>query len=305
LLGCLTEGGVGLQTGNNGKYIAVRKSTKWAKNILESRPKKLSQAIKDHKITIPKMDKFNDTNKYLESLSEEKIVKLFDDLKEEYGRDIFGQSYIYRLVDDSEVADVDTLTEKEKENGISETKKYYVPYDKGDKDGNRWYLETPFAIAWTKKNVSFLKADPNARYQGYKFYFREGFCWTNVLTTHIKCRKKQKTVHSTESMTFFSMVEDCIPEYYMICMINSQLIAYYVDTFINSTSHCTTGDAKLIPIIVPSKEELNKFEKLFDLATQIKKAEFLNNISKKEIENNLNDIQGKLDKMVENLYYSV
>ena len=35
LLGCLTEGGVGLATANNGKYIAVRKSTKWAKNILE------------------------------------------------------------------------------------------------------------------------------------------------------------------------------------------------------------------------------------------------------------------------------
>jgi hypothetical protein len=57
------------------------------------------------------------------------------------------------LIDDSEVADVEKLTEKEKQNGISGTKKYYVPYDKGDKDGNRWYLETPFAIAWSQKNV--------------------------------------------------------------------------------------------------------------------------------------------------------
>lgn len=40
LLGCLTEGGQGLATANNGKYIAVRRSTKWAKNIIESRPKK-------------------------------------------------------------------------------------------------------------------------------------------------------------------------------------------------------------------------------------------------------------------------
>ena len=41
LLGCLTEGGQGLATANNGKYIAVRKKTKWAKNILISRPKNL------------------------------------------------------------------------------------------------------------------------------------------------------------------------------------------------------------------------------------------------------------------------
>ena len=52
LLGLITEGGVGLQTGNNGKYIAVRKSTKWAKNIIDSRPKKLAEAIRIKKIKI-------------------------------------------------------------------------------------------------------------------------------------------------------------------------------------------------------------------------------------------------------------
>ncbi len=50
LLGCLTEGGQGLATANNGKYIAVRKSTKWAKKIMESRPEKLAKAIESKKI---------------------------------------------------------------------------------------------------------------------------------------------------------------------------------------------------------------------------------------------------------------
>jgi len=181
LLGCLTEGGQGLATANNGKYIAVRKSTKWAKNILESRPKKLAEAIKMHKIQIPGIKKFANESEYLNSLKESQIAELFDKLKEKYGRDIFGQGYIYRLIDDCEIADVDTLTEKEKHCGISEKKKHYVPYDKGDKDGNRWYLETPFAIAWTQKNVGFLKADPKARYQGYMFYFKEGFCFLNII----------------------------------------------------------------------------------------------------------------------------
>jgi hypothetical protein len=130
LLGCLTDGGVGLQTGNNGKYIAVRKSTKWAKNILESRPKKLAEVIKAKKIQIPEMENFASTSDFLTSLSEKEIATLFDRLKEQYGRDIFGQSYIYRLIDDSEIADVDSLTSDEKENGISETKNHYVPYNK-------------------------------------------------------------------------------------------------------------------------------------------------------------------------------
>ena len=156
LLGCLTEGGQGLATANNGKYIAVRKSTKWAKNILESRPKKLLEVVKRYKTAV-KVANEEEAKDYLAALSEEQIATLFDELKEKFGRDIFGQGYIYRLIEEDEMADVETLTQDEKDNGIEPTKKFYVPYDKGDKDGNRWYLETPFAIAWCKENVGFLK----------------------------------------------------------------------------------------------------------------------------------------------------
>ena len=62
-------------------------------------------------------------------------------------------------MDDCAIANVDSLTDDEKENGIETTKPNYVPYDKGDKDGKRWYLETPFAIAWSKENVRFLKTN--------------------------------------------------------------------------------------------------------------------------------------------------
>ena len=103
-----------------------------------------------------------------------------------------------------------------------------------------------------------------------QFYFKEGFCWNNVLTTYIKCKKKQKTVQSTESMSFFSCTNK-VPEYYMISLMNSLLIAQYVDCFINSTSHCTTGDAKLIPIIIPKQVESDEIQVLFNKAYYLKK----------------------------------
>ncbi|SUB93708.1 Modification methylase VspI [Porphyromonas macacae] len=157
LLGCLTEGGQGLATANNGKYVAVRRSTKWAKNIIESRPKKLAEAIKKKKVKVPQIEGFESEKDFLNTLSEHEIADLFDSIKEQYGRDIFGQGYIYKIIEDDELANVEELTDDEKENGIDTSKKFYVPYDKGDKDGNRWYLETPFAIAWSKENVHFLK----------------------------------------------------------------------------------------------------------------------------------------------------
>ena len=180
LLGCLTEGGQGLATANNGKYIAVRSSTKQAANIRNSRPKKLSEAVKKYKIK--ELSNIGNAALYLNKMPEVKIAELFDSLKEKYGRDIFGQGYIYRIIEDSEIANVDELTEDEKENGIDTSKKYHVSYDKGDKDGNRWYLETPFAIAWSKDNVRFLKTNSGKKGEGMpvvrnsQFYFREGFC---------------------------------------------------------------------------------------------------------------------------------
>jgi len=302
LLGCLTEGGVGLQTGNNGKYIAVRKSTKWAKNILESRPKKLLEVVKRYKTDL-KFTNEEEAKAYLATLSEIEIATLFDELKEKFGRDIFGQGYIYRLIEDDEVADVETLTQDEKDNGIDPSKKFYVPYDKGDKDGNRWFLETPFAIAWNKENVGYLKTDPKARYQGYQFYFREGFCWSAINGTRssneLKFRFKQKSVTDVQGMSLHS---NSISSKYIVSICNSDFVSRYTESFVNSTVIFQINDARQIPIIIPASETLETFEKLFNSAIEIKKATFLETISLDESERQLSEIQEKLDTMVNVLY---
>lgn len=303
LLGCLTEGGQGLATANNGKYIAVRKSTKWAENIIISRPKKLEDAIKKN----PKIAKEignKDPYDYLEGLSEKKIAELFDDLKEKYGRDIFGQGYIYKLIDDNEIADVDSLTEAEKENGISTKKNYYVPYDKGDKDGNRWYLETPFAIAWSKENVQFLKTDPKARYQGYTFFFKEGFCWNNVLNPNarlLKAKMKSSSVNDVGSMSLSSL-SDFVPNFYLVCLLNSELLFDYYREFINCTVNIQINDIRQIPVIIPSKDNLEKLRPDFENAVNLKKSVAKNKATEESISVTLNKTEERINDFVDKLY---
>ena len=300
LLGCLTEGGQGLATANNGKYVAVRRSTKWANNILESRPKKLAEAIKKKKIHVPQMDGFANERDFLNSLTEHEIADLFDSLKEKYGRDIFGQGYIYKIIEDSELADVEELTKDEKENGIDPSKNYYVPYDKGDKDGNRWYLETPFAIAWSKENVHFLKTNSGKKGEGMpvvrnpQFYFREGLCWSDINTTYLKCRKKERSIHDVKSMSIFG-VTDIVPEDYIITLINSTFISYYVDNFVNNTQTFQINDARQLPIIVPNNTEKDKALSFVNKAIQIKK-------TNDKFNNELEDIQNEVDEYVKKIY---
>ena len=301
LLGCLTEGGQGLATANNGKYIAVRRSTKWAKNIIESRPKKLADVIARYKPNITGYSSTMTVSEFLNSLTEREIADLFDSLKEKYGRDIFGQGYLYKLIDDDEIADVSLLTDDEKENGIDPTKKIYVPYDKGDKDGNRWYLETPFAIAWSKENVRFLKTNSGKKGQGMpvvrnpQFYFREGFCWIDVNSTYLKARLKGVGVFDVLSMSLFTQTQ--IPDSYFVAIINSELISLYVDNFINNTSHFQINDARQLPIVLPSDEALTKLVGIVNDACSIK-ARIRGN---SEIEN-LNSIQRSVDEYIRGLY---
>lgn len=304
LLGCLTEGGQGLATANNGKYIAIRKTSKWANNVLKARYKKLDEVMRKYNFSIEYLHPYVSTKEFLDNASELEIAKLFDLLKEKYGRDVFGQGFIYRLIDDAEIADVDSLSDDEKADGIDTSKAYYVPYDKGDKDGNRWFLETPFAIAWSKENVHYFKTNSGKKGEGMpvlrnpQFYFKEGFCWNDINTTYLKCRIKGKSVNDVKSMSLYGMIET-VPEFYMVALINSSFVSYYVDSFINNTQTFQINDARQIPIIIPFEKELLEIRTIFNGAVKLKKKEFETSILQTE---ELNSLQYELDKIVASIY---
>ena len=309
LLGCLTEGGQGLATANNGKYIAVRRSTKWAKNIIESRPKKLADVIARYKPNIPGYSSAISASEFHKVKTEREIAELFESLKERYGRDIFGQGYLYKIIEDDEVADVSLLTDDEKENGIEPTKKIYVPYDKGDKDGNRWYLETPFAIAWSKENVRFLKTNSGKKGQGMpvvrnpQFYFREGFCWNNVLNPEarlLKVKLKGASVNDVGSMSLFPLSNLC-PSKYIIALLNSNLLFDFYREFINCSVNIQINDIRQVPIIIPSTSQLNDVESTVIKAIDCRIA--LDSNDKSDlISDYLVNIENELDGFVNSIY---
>jgi hypothetical protein len=294
LVGLVTEGGQGLATANNGKFVGVKYGTKEANRIVETRIEKL-KAANESLGTDYKMP--ND---------ETAIWDLFEKIKTKHGRDIFGQGYLYKIVSENLIADVNNLTSKEKENGIKGSASF-VPYDKGDKDGNRWYLPTPYYIDWSVANVKFLKENSGKKGSGMpvirnpQFYFREGFCWIDVNSTYLKCRLKQKSVHDVISMSLFS-TSQLIPEYYFITIINSSIISELVQCFINNTSHFQINDCRSLPIPVPSSMQLAKCKDLFDKAFQLQEDFFNGKIVLDKKEKELEKVQKEVDKFVTNLY---
>ncbi|WP_051132427.1 Eco57I restriction-modification methylase domain-containing protein [Thermodesulfobacterium thermophilum] len=308
LLGLITEGGQGLATGNNGKYVGVLEGTKWAEKVRKERPEKLWNFIKtQNPKELSNLKSKKDVEDYLNSLSEKEIRKLFDGLKEKYGRDIFGQGWLYRIVSKDEIADVDSLSDDEKLNGIDRDKTY-VPYDKGDKDGNRWWAPTPYYIDWNRENVRVLQTDPKARWQGYQFYFREGFCWNNVSTPineesmFIKCRIKEISVNDVASMSLYTKHLLVSNNKYLVSILNSRFLFNFLKEFINTSVNLQINDIRQLPIIIPTPEQLKEFELIFDRAKRVQEEKFSGKITEKEAEERLEKIQKELDEKVLKLY---
>lgn len=185
--------------------------------------------------------------------------------------------------------------------GIS-SQKVFVPYDKGDKEGNRWYLETPYVIDWSCKSVATLSSDPQARFQNTSFYFKEGFCYSDIKTFFIRCRMKGVSVHDVKSMSLFPIVDDKFPYYYLITLINSHLTATIVYNFLNNTPSFQINDCRMLPIIVPTVAQLRECKELFDSALAIQKKFFAGTITSDERNTRLQEVQDEVDAFVYKLF---
>lgn len=150
-------------------------------------------------------------------------------------------------------------------------------------------------------SVQFLKTNSGKKGEGMpvvrnpQFYFREGLCWSDINTTFLKCRKKEKSIHDVKSMSIFG-VSDLVEEDYIITLINSTFISYYVDNFVNNTQTFQINDARQLPVIIPRKEENEQAVKFITKAIEIKKGV----LSATE---SLDTIQKEVDLYVEKLYH--
>ena len=150
-------------------------------------------------------------------------------------------------------------------------------------------------------SVQFLKTNSGKKGEGMpvvrnpQFYFREGLCWSDINTTFLKCRKKEKSIHDVKSMSIFG-VFDSVEEDYIITLINSTFISYYVDNLVNNTQTFQINDARQLPVIIPRKEENEQAVKFVTKAIRIKKGAVLDNES-------LDTIQKEVDLYVEKLYH--
>lgn len=67
--------------------------------------------------------------------------------------------------------------------------------------------------------------------------------------------------------------DEKVPENYIMALINSNFISKYVDDFVNNTQTFQINDARQLPIIIPTNEQIITICDLVAVAVEQKKSQ--------------------------------
>lgn len=251
LVGLLTVGGVGLQTGKNRNFIAYHSDSPEGQKIIERN---------------------GDGFKYVDQ-NEETV----------------GVGKMGRVINDSHIANVDSLTPEERLNGISgtNTDPVWVPITKGK--GQPYSSPQNWYINWSESSVRKLKSSSDARWQGDDYFFEEGLFISRGGTGDPTIRHTTNAIIDSSGGIYIPTCEKVSVDF-LNGWLNSNPVQELIDVFINGTVNTQVNDIRTVPVIVPSDEQLNEMEHL------VKEA--------KEIQSNSGDVsavQARINKLVKKM----
>jgi len=249
ILGLMTLGGVGLQTGSNEEYLA-----------------------------------------YIDGTESAEEVKRRNDDFEYVTKNENTYSYISRVIPESHVADVSSMSDSEKLNGISgSTDRTWVPVEKGFRQSDVYFKPREVYINWSEDGVEGI--DEEGLIRNVEYYFQPGIFSSRGGFSDLLVRYTNDAVIESTGVVLTPM-EGTISAKYAIGLLNSELCEHITDTFINASGKQAT-DMRHIPIPIPDAEDESRMIDLVDEAIGVKKG---------EVDKSLSEVQEEIDEFVENLY---
>jgi len=225
--------------------------------------------------------------------NKEKLYEIAEEIKrKEKSPAFFGKFFIYKSVNKRTVKHFNELTENEKINGI-ENKESWIFYNRGNKEGYKWFVPYNKCINWSKEYVKELKdgIKTNSRYQGVNYFNNSGFAWIDYFTTKLKSFYIEEGVYSKNIVKFHSMIE--LSDLFFVGLLNSTFITYYIKNFITKTHTLQINDGRLIPIVIPDKKTHDKIVSLVKNIIELKT---------QSIDTDTLEIEEKIDNLFYKLY---
>jgi hypothetical protein len=258
LLGLVTWGGEGLKTNDNKEHIAYIDGTYEAEQVKERN---------------------GDDFIYVEQNEE-------------------AYRWINRVVRKEDTINPSKLTEEERQNGIDAGERNgrtWVPIEKGSTIEDIYYKPTIEYIDWSEESLQKIDDRRGGRIRDPDYYFREAIFASRGGTGEYKSKARyiDNAVVDSSGVVIIPTT-DSLPPKYLLGILNSNVMKYIIDNFINSTVNVQVADMRLLPIPVPSEEERDQIVSLVNDAIAVQKGEKEGEIEEihQNIEEKVKDIYG-------------
>ena len=210
-------------------------------------------------------------------------------------------SWISRVIESDDIAEVAKLTEEEKLYGISGNRSVWVPVTKGK--GKSFYDEPEEYINWSTNAVE--RIGETGLHRNRDFYFAEGIFAVGQGTGDPSFRYTDNCVIEHSGNILVPHTEK-VSTMYLLGLLNSDLCHYLIDQFINHTVNTQLTDFRMLPVIIPTQEQMSRMESLVKDAIAIRVQE--NNVSDPMVDINprnyvsLDQILTEIDELVIEIY---
>ncbi|QCS44683.1 Eco57I restriction-modification methylase domain-containing protein [Natrinema versiforme] len=256
LLGLVTWGGEGLKTNNNKEHIAYIDGTDSA------------ERVKDR----------NEDFQYVEQNEN-------------------AYNFINRVITDEHTIDPLELSEEERFNGIDTDERdnrTWVPIEKGASTSDVYYKPTEQYIDWSKESLEKISNRRGGRIRDPSYYFRSAVFASRGGAGKYKTKARyiNNAVVDSSGVVLISTT-DRLPPKYLLGILNSEVTKYVLYHFINGTLNVQAADMRVIPVPVPTEEQLDDIIESIDEAIALQKG---------ETDRSLDEVQAEIDEKIADLY---
>jgi len=156
----------------------------------------------------------------------------------------------------------------------------FVPFRKGDSEGNRWLDDDPLHIDWRHDSAAFLfgnsgrKAPRMPVVRNPHLYFTTGVSWTRVANhVAVKARLQPPCVFDSDAVRLTPIVGTLQSDTFL-AIFNSDIFSFIKMRFHQHTAKWEIGNLRQIPIVMPTKVQETRLSELTTLAMSAKRHEF-------------------------------
>lgn len=298
LLGLVIEGGVGLQTGDDRRFLAAIEGTTDAERALAHRERLESLALERPEAAQCYAAAREDGLSAVDALLVVSERFRNQDLgwpKTGLIRTTKGDTITRRALTDDEVG-----------NGI-EGPVYFVPFEKGDDSGEdgaaRWCRTNPLVIDWSPGSVGLLRARAaqtemhrKPRIQNQRLWGKGGVTW-NAIASYLRARIVPRgSIFGHGAPVVVPTVDWLSPES-LLAILNARPLDFALRTFLASRMNTHVGDIRRLPIPALADRDAERLTHLGTRAIEAKAA-----LDRREPGEPLDEIEAELDAYVRELY---